>query len=104
MTAVPRTQFLLSVLSATPLFLLAAAELFRRRRTLKRDPFLLLMLGLIGVGYLVAGFLFHVQVRYRIPFVDLTCIILTASLLGQLTLRKVAAWKLVKLLRPAEAL
>ena len=100
----PRTQFLLSVLSATPLFLLAAAELFRRRRTLKRDPFLLLMLGLIGVGYLVAGFLFHVQVRYRIPFVDLTCIILTASLLGQLTLRKVAAWKLVKLLRPAEAL
>ncbi len=78
-----RTNFLVSLLATTPLFLLAAVELVRRAA--KPDPFLLLLLGLVGVGYLVGGFLFHVQVRYRFPFVDVTFMILSASLLGDLT-------------------
>jgi hypothetical protein len=88
----PRKTFLLSVFSATPLFLLAAAELWRRRSS--RDPFLFLLLGVIGVGYLVGGILFQVQVRYRIPFVDVSFILLTASLLGQLHIRRhLNLWK-----------
>ncbi len=80
-----RTNHLISVLTITPLFLLAAAELVVRRTT--RDPFLLLLLGLIAVGYLVGGLLFHVQVRYRFPFVDVAFIVLTASLLGSRVFR-----------------
>lgn len=97
----PRTQFIISLLSATPLFLLSALELFRRRRTI--DRFLVLLLGLVGVGYLVSGLLFHVQVRYRLPFVDVSFIILTASFLGQLSLKKIYESRLVKMLRTAEA-
>jgi 4-amino-4-deoxy-L-arabinose transferase-like glycosyltransferase len=80
----PASTFLLSVLSATPLFILAVAELWRRRSN--RDAFLSLLLGLIATGYLVGGILFQVQVRYRIPFVDVAFIILAASFLGQLTI------------------
>ena len=80
-----RTNFLVSLVATTPLFLLAAVELIRRGT--KPDSFLLLLLGLVAVGYLVGGFLFHVQVRYRFPFVDVTFIILSASLLGDLTRR-----------------
>src|SRR6185436_3140281 len=80
-----RTNYLVSLVATTPLFLLAAVELIRR--SMKPDPFLVLLLGLVAVGYLVGGFLFHVQVRYRFPFVDVTFIILCASLLGDLTRR-----------------
>lgn len=80
-----RANVLISLATITPLFLLGAVELFRRLKT--GDPFLLLLLGLIAVGYLVGGLLFHVQVRYRFPFVDVTFIILSASLLGDLTRR-----------------
>jgi hypothetical protein len=97
----PRKQFIISLLTATPIFLLAAAELFRRRRAI--DPFLVLLLGLVGVGYLVSGLLFHVQVRYRLPFVDVTFMILTASLLGHLSFKKVSESRLIKRLRPTEA-
>ena len=76
----PRTTFLLSVLCATPLFIFGAVELVRRLYT--RDAFSFLLLGLIATGYLVGGLLFQVQVRYRIPFVDMSFIVLTASLLG----------------------
>lgn len=96
-----RSNFLISLVAITPLFLLGAAELVRRRKT--RDPFLFLLLGLIAVGYLVGGFLFHVQVRYRFPYVDLTLMVLTASLLGQLQLSRLRGLKLTKLLRPVPA-
>jgi hypothetical protein len=89
------------VITITPLFLLGAVELLRRLTT--RDPFLLLLVGLIAVGYLVAGFLFHVQVRYRFPYVDVTLMILTASLLGQLQLSRLGGLKLAKLHRPVAA-
>jgi hypothetical protein len=75
-----RRDFLLSLFSATPLFAFAAAELIRRRTG--RDPFLALLLALILVGYLVGGFLFHVQVRYRIPFLDVSLLLLSASFLA----------------------
>jgi hypothetical protein len=48
--------------------------------------------------------LFHAQARYRFPFVDVTFMILTASLPGHLSLSKVKNSKLARLLRPAEAL
>ena len=82
----PRSMFLVSVLSLTPRFLLAAAELWRRHRSI--DPFLWLLLGLVAVGSLAGGFLFHVQVRYRIPFVDLTFLVLSASWLGHLMTKR----------------
>jgi 4-amino-4-deoxy-L-arabinose transferase-like glycosyltransferase len=82
----PHCIFLLSVLSATPLFLLGMAEL--GRRLFVRDPFAVLLLGLILTGYLVGGLLFQVQVRYRIPFVDVSFIVLTAALLSRLNFRK----------------
>lgn len=85
-----RTDFLISLFTVTPIFLLAAVELWRRRRA--RDPFLLLLVGLISVGYLVGGLLFHVQVRYRFPFVDMSFILLTAAFLGHLKLSKVTNW------------
>jgi 4-amino-4-deoxy-L-arabinose transferase-like glycosyltransferase len=97
----PRMQFIVSVLSATPLFLLAGAELVRRRF---RDPFLQLLVGLVVVGYLVSGFLFHVQVRYRLPFVDVSFIILTASFLGRFTFKKFSESRVIQLLRPTAAL
>lgn len=96
-----RAKFLVSLVTITPLFLLGAAELFHRRAS--RDPFMLLLLCLIAVGYLVAGFLFHVQVRYRFPFVDMTFMVLTASLLGHLQLSKLIESKFVRLLRPVTA-
>jgi Dolichyl-phosphate-mannose-protein mannosyltransferase len=81
-----RSQFLLSLFSTTPLFAVAAVFLWRRRR--QKDPFLILLLGLVAVGYLVGGCLFHVQVRYRIPFVDVTFLILSASMLGKFSLTR----------------
>lgn len=74
-------QVVLSAVAATPLFLLALVELWWQRRRL--DRFVILLLGVIGTGYLVAGFLFHVQVRYRVPFVDVSFLLLSASLLGR---------------------
>jgi len=56
-----RRDYLLSLVSTTPLFLLAGCELWRRRRV--RDPFLTLLLGVLGVGYLVGGLLFHVEIK-----------------------------------------
>jgi 4-amino-4-deoxy-L-arabinose transferase-like glycosyltransferase len=79
----PRSQVLLSAFAATPLFLLALCELYRRCR--RFDRFLLLLLGLIATGYIVGGLLFHVQVRYRIPFVDISFLLLTASFVGHLS-------------------
>jgi 4-amino-4-deoxy-L-arabinose transferase-like glycosyltransferase len=96
-----RGNFLLSVATITPLFVLAAVELLRRRST--RDPFLVLLLGLVAVGYLVGGLLFHVQIRYRFPFVDVSFIVLTASLLGWIPLRKLAEWRVFRRVRFASA-
>jgi hypothetical protein len=62
------------------LFVFAALELWRRRREI--DSFLWLLVGLIGSGFVVGGLLFHAAVRYRIPFVDVTCLMLTGSWLG----------------------
>lgn len=96
-----RANFLMSVVSAAPLFLLAPVELWRRRKL--RDPFLILLLGLIGVGYLVGGFLFHVQIRYRIPYVDISFLLLTASLLSSFSFKKLSEWKLrIPLLKSSE--
>lgn len=85
----PRRTFLLSVLAATPLFLLGLAEF--GRRIFARDAFAFLLLGLILTGYLVGGLLFQVQVRYRIPFVDVSLIILTAALLSNFGARRHAS-------------
>jgi 4-amino-4-deoxy-L-arabinose transferase-like glycosyltransferase len=85
-----RANFLISVVTLTPPFIFAAAELWRRRG--KYDPFLYLLLGLVGVGYVVGGLLFHVQLRYRFPFVDMTFLLLTASFLAHLKLRKITDW------------
>ncbi len=81
----PRSQFLLSVFSQTPLFVLAALELWRRRRAI--DSFLCLLLGLVAIGYVVGGLLFIVAVRYRIPFVDVAFLVLSASWLGHFSSR-----------------
>lgn len=83
---VSRAVFLASLLAATPIFLLAVMEVWRRLR--RQDAFLWLLLGLVAVGFLVGGLLFHVQVRYRIPFVDLSFLVLSASWLGNITRRK----------------
>jgi 4-amino-4-deoxy-L-arabinose transferase-like glycosyltransferase len=88
----PRSLYLLSLVATTPLFLLAAIELWRRRRKMS-DPFLVLLLGLVAVGYIVGGFLFHVQVRYRIPFIDVAFLLLTASFLGHFSFGKLMAWR-----------
>ena len=76
----PKSLFLISVVTFTPLFVLAALELWRRRR--QTDSFLWLLVGIIGSGFVVGGLLFHAAVRYRIPFVDVTCLMLTGSWLG----------------------
>jgi len=96
-----RSNYLISMVANTPLFLLAAIELFRPRA--RRDAFLILLLGLIAIGYLVGGFLFHVQVRYRIPYVDVTFILLTASLLGCWVPKRASEWTFIRPLRRAEA-
>ncbi len=77
----PRWQVLLSMFVTTPAFVLACVELWRRRGSF--DSFLKLLLSLIATGYLVGGVLFVASVRYRIPLVDMTFLVLTASWLGQ---------------------
>ena len=96
-----RANVLISLVTITPLFILGIAELFRRLKA--RDPFLLLLIGLIGVGYVVGGFLFHVQVRYRFPYVDVTFIVLSASLLAAVPFTRLVKSLLPKRLRIAEA-
>jgi hypothetical protein len=63
-----KSQVLASIMALAPLFLLAAFELGRRRRQL--DEFLWLLLGLVGIGWLVGGLLFHV--RFVIAFLSWT--------------------------------
>lgn len=92
-----RTVYRLSLIANTPLFVLAGVELLRKRS--RWDSFLVLLLGLIAVGYLVGGLLFHVQVRYRIPFVDVAFILLTASLLGSWVPKRVSESAIVGPLR-----
>lgn len=89
----PRSQFLLSLFAVTPLFIAALAELLRRR---KLDAFLVLLLAVVLVGYLVGGFLFHVALRYRIPFVDVAFIVLTASLAAQINFARVFSLKSIR--------
>jgi 4-amino-4-deoxy-L-arabinose transferase-like glycosyltransferase len=86
-----RGMFLLSLVSITPVFVLGALELLRLMK--RPDAFLGLMVGLMVVGYTVGGLLFHVQVRYRIPYVDMAFIVLTASLLGRVHLPKLFSAK-----------
>jgi len=83
-----RMNFYLSLLTFTPMFILGAFELYRRRK--KIDPFLILLVGVIATGYVVGGLLFHSAVRYRIPFVDVACLLLTGSWLGNVA--PFAAW------------
>jgi 4-amino-4-deoxy-L-arabinose transferase-like glycosyltransferase len=85
-----RSEVLISFFMLTPLFIFGAIELCRRKGA--RDPFLYLLVGLIAVGYVVGGLLFHVQVRYRIPFVDMSFILLTASFLGQIEFARLPDW------------
>jgi len=93
-----RANVLISVVAITPLFLLGAAEVIPRVR--KPDALFVLLLGLIAVGYLVAGFLFHVQVRYRFPYVDVTLMLMTASFVSRLSLSRAREWKLMHIIRP----
>ncbi|MBI4327203.1 MAG: hypothetical protein HY674_18360 [Chloroflexi bacterium] len=82
----PRWQVLLSMLVTTPAFVLAGVELWRRRGSL--DSFLKLLLSLIATGYLVGGVLFVASVRYRIPLVDVSFVLLSASWLSRCDVRK----------------
>lgn len=84
----PKNQVLASALAETPLFLLAFAELWRRGR--RRDPFLWLLYGMGVVGWLVGGLLFLTAVRYRIPFVDVAFLVLTAGWLGHLNVPRMS--------------
>ncbi len=77
----PATHVWLSLGATLPLFVFSAAELLRRRG--RPDAFGKLLAALVLVGWLTGGFLFHVAVRYRIPFVDVTFLVLTASWLGR---------------------
>ncbi|MGE0882717.1 MAG: glycosyltransferase family 39 protein [Blastocatellales bacterium] len=95
----PRSIFVLSLFTVTPIFILGLIEIWKRRKSF--DSFLVLLIGLIFVGYLVGGLLFHVQVRYRIPFVDVAFIVLTASFLGQLDFTRIFSLKPFK--REAQA-
>jgi len=62
---------------------MAGVALVRRRW--QRDSFIILLLGVVAVGYVVGGLLFQVQIRYRIPYVDVAFILLAASLLASLS-------------------
>ena len=61
------------------------------RRKWQRDSFIVLLLGVVAVGYVLGGLLFHVQVRYRIPYVDVAFILLAASWLASLSQRRYLA-------------
>jgi len=82
----PRHQVWASALSQTPLFLIALAEIARRLR--RPDPFLALLLAVLAAGLLVGGMLFLTAVRYRIPFVDVAFLVLTACWLGRWNWRR----------------
>ena len=76
-TIFDRRNYWVSIVFTTPLFGLAAGELWRRRKS--PDPLLILLLGLMAIGYLVGGLIFHSQVRYRIPYVEVTFLLLASS-------------------------
>lgn len=70
----------LSAVVTAPVFALAFLELWRRRR--QWDPMLVLLMALAGMGFVIGGLLFVASVRYRIPMVDLTFLILASAWLG----------------------
>ncbi len=76
-----RAHVLLSGLVTVPLFLGAGLELWHRRRAW--DSFLSLLVSLVAVGFAIGGLLFVASVRYRIPLVDVTFLVLTAAWLGR---------------------
>ncbi|MEW6302530.1 MAG: hypothetical protein AB1705_03610 [Verrucomicrobiota bacterium] len=80
----PRSQVLLSIVFTTPLFLIAALEIWKRFRT--SDAFFALLLSLVLTGYVIGGLLFVASVRYRIPLVDVTFLFFAASWLERFAL------------------
>lgn len=72
----PFSRVVFSAAFTIPIFFLAASAVVRQGRAL--GPFGLMLLALVGVGWIVGGIMFHVQLRYRIPYVDVACTVLGA--------------------------
>ena len=81
-----RIEVLVSAVVGVPLFAGAFLELLRRRGRL--GGFGWLIAALAFTGFLAGGVLFSASVRYRIPMVDVTFIVLTASWLGNVQARR----------------
>lgn len=81
-----RAEVLVSALVGIPLFAGALFEVLRRRGRLEGFGWLVVLLAF--TGFLAGGVLFSASVRYRIPMVDVTFIVLTASWLGNVQARR----------------
>lgn len=67
----------LSAVYSVPVFLVG---LFGLGRLLKhRPPLGRPLLAVIGIGFLTGGLIFHTQVRYRVPFVDIALALAAAT-------------------------
>lgn len=84
--AFTRMEVIVSALVSIPLFLGAGAELIRRRGRL--DSFGTLLAALTLSGFLIGGVVFSASVRYRIPLMDVTFIVLTSAFINHVGLRK----------------
>jgi hypothetical protein len=72
-----RSIVALSAIYSVPVFLVGLfglARLLWRRSPLGRP-----LLAVIGIGFLTGGLIFHTQVRYRVPFVDIALAIAAAT-------------------------
>lgn len=50
---------------------------------LRRHPFCKLLLLVIAVGFITGGLFFMTSVRFRVPFVDVSLMVLAAAWLGR---------------------
>ncbi len=63
-----------------PLFVFGAAAV---ASPLRRHPFCKLLLLVIAVGFITGGLFFMTSVRFRVPFVDVSLMVLAAAWLGR---------------------
>ena len=63
-----------------PLFVFGAAAV---ASPLRRHPFCALLLLVIAVGFITGGLFFMTSVRFRVPFVDVSLMVLAAAWLGR---------------------
>lgn len=69
----------LSAIYSVPVFLLGIAGVLRLWR--RRSPLGRMLLAVIGIGFLTGGLIFHTQVRYRVPFVDIALALAAGAVL-----------------------